>query len=189
LFVVLALLAVLVIGGAVGGILMLQRRAAVAAIPPIARPDAPQSAAGSAPPPAESGPSAVAPPPVETQGAAPGAVASQGTPEGSAPTAGGPEGGAAAVAELTIVCSPECDAVKIDDRMLDTNDAGVVHSEPVEVAAGAHVLAVGRATYLPQTKKVTLKAGQKAKETFYLSRPGAVPLPRPCGKFLERCPN
>jgi hypothetical protein len=126
---------------------------------------------------------------VETQDAAAAAVAAQSTPEGSPPTAGGPDGGAAAVAELTIVCSPECDSVRIDDRMLDTNDAGVVHSEPVEVAAGAHVLAVGRATYLPQTKKVTLKAGQKAKETFYLSRPGAVPLPRPCGKFLERCPN
>jgi eukaryotic-like serine/threonine-protein kinase len=188
LFIVLALVAVLVIGGAVGVIFMLQRRAAIAAIPPVAKPDTTQSAAGSVPPPAESLPIG-AQPPVETQDAAAGAVAAQGTPEGSPPTAGGPDGGAAAVAELTIVCSPECDSVKIDDRMLDTNDAGVVHSEPVEVAAGAHVLAVGRATYVPQTKKVTLKAGQKVKETFYLSRPGAVALPRPCGKFLERCPN
>jgi hypothetical protein len=48
----------------------------------------------------------------------------------------------------------------------------------------------GRASYVTQTKKFTLKAGQKAKETFFLTKPGAaVAVPKPCGKFLERCPN
>jgi hypothetical protein len=42
---------------------------------------------------------------------------------------------------------------------------------------------------MAQTKKVTLKPGQKAKEAFFMTKPGAVAVPRPCGKFLERCPN
>jgi eukaryotic-like serine/threonine-protein kinase len=190
LYVVLVLVALVVVGGAIGVVLMLQRRAAVAAMTPIAKPDTTSSAVAPAPPPADSMPTAAAAaPPVETQDAAP-AVVAQGTPDAGAPVVEGTEGAAAAVAELTIVCTPDCDSVKVDDRMLDTNDAGVVRPEPLDVAVGPHVLAVGRATYVTQTKKVTLKAGQKARETFYLSKVGAVaPLPRPCGKFLERCPN
>ena len=80
--------------------------------------------------------------------------------------------------------------MKIDDKALDATDAGIVPPEPVQVAVGPHTVAVGKATYMAQTKRVSLKAGQKAKETFYLSKPGAaVAIPKPCGKFLERCPN
>ena len=112
--------------------------------------------------------------------------------DGAAPQAQGPDGGSAsaAVAEITVVCVPDCDSVKIDDKVLDTTDAGIVPPQPIEVAVGPHTIAAGRATFVAQTKKVTVKAGQKAKETFYLSKPGAaVVAPRPCGKFLERCPN
>ncbi len=61
--------------------------------------------------------------------------------------------------------------------------------EPQQLAVGPHTIAVGKATYLAQTKRVTLKSGQKVKETFYMTKPGAVAVPKPCGKFLERCPN
>jgi hypothetical protein len=85
-------------------------------------------------------------------------------------------------AQLTVVCVPECDTVTIDDDMLD---AGL--SDPQSLTPGAHTIVVAKATYLSQTRKVTLKAGQKEKASFFLSKPGPAPT-RPCGKFLERCP-
>ena len=183
LYVVLALVALLVIGGGIAAFLVTQRHGAGAAVPPGMRPDTSQSAAASVPPPAESSSTAAVPPPVETQGAAPATQATAAAPDE-------PDAAHVAVAELTILCAPECDSVKVDDRMLDANDAGVVRADPVEVAVGPHTVTAGRATYVSQTRTVTLKAGQKAKQTFFLSRTGAVaPLPRPCGKFLERCPN
>jgi hypothetical protein len=124
---------------------------------------------------------------VETQDA--GGAAAQGSADGAAPLGQGADAAASASPEITVVCVPDCDSVKIDDKVLDTTDAGIVPQEPMEVAIGPHTIAVGRATYLGQTKKVTLKAGQKAKETFYLNKPGALPVVKPCGKFLERCPN
>jgi hypothetical protein len=188
LVVALALVALLVVGAGVAAVRVVQRRAAVVAIDPLARPSPTQPAAASAlPAPEEPTPAVAVPAPVETQSAAPLAEA---VPDASAPAAEGPDGGAAAQAELVILCTPNCDSVKVDDRMLDTNDAGVVSPDPVEVAVGTHTVTVGRATYVSQTKRVTLKTRQRARETFYLFRPGAVPpLPRPCGKFLERCPN
>ena len=46
---------------------------------------------------------------------------------------------------------------------------------------------VTKATYLGQSRKITLKPGQVDKETFFLARPGPA-VAKPCGKFLERCP-
>jgi hypothetical protein len=195
LIVVLALVGLLVVGGVVALVLYLPRHGGTASATPETKPDTTQSAAApppsttaasTTPPPASTG-AATAAPPVETQDS--GAAAASGSGDGAAPLAQGADAGTTASAELTIVCVPDCDSVKIDDKALDTGDAGLVPTQPTEIAIGPHTIAVGRATYLAQTKKVTIKAGQKAKETFYLTKPGAVPVARPCGKFLERCPN
>jgi hypothetical protein len=77
---------------------------------------------------------------------------------------------------------PDCDTVAIDDDVLD---AGL--TDPQSLPAGAHTIVVAKATYLSQTRKITLKAGQKEKASFFLSRPGPAPA-KQCGKFLERCP-
>jgi serine/threonine protein kinase len=191
LFIVLALVALFLAAAAVGVVFMLQRRTAVATTD--TKPEASESAAATTAPPTAAAATAVAPtttataPPVETQDS--GSAAAQTATDAGALAMAGADGSAAAVAELTVVCVPDCDSVKIDNTTLDTSDAGVVPPDPVEVTAGPHTIAVGRASYAPQTKKVTLKAGQKAKEIFHLFKPGAVALPKPCGKFLERCPN
>jgi hypothetical protein len=103
---------------------------------------------------------------------------------GAATAASEPASEAAAPepAQLTVVCMPDCDTVTIDDDVLD---AGL--ADPQSLAAGLHTIAVAKATYLSQTRKVTLKAGQKDKATFFLSKPGPAPA-KQCGKFLERCP-
>ena len=189
LFILLALVGLAVIGGLVAVVLLVPRRGGVASNTDT-KPESTQAAAppGSTPastPPA-SATAAAAAPPVETQDAA---AAAPGPGDGAAPQSAEPDGAAAALAELTIVCVPDCDSVKIDDKALDATDAGLVAPEPMQVAVGPHTVAVGKATYMAQTKKISLKAGQKAKETFYMTKPGAIAIPRPCGKFLERCPN
>ncbi|HEY5243276.1 MAG TPA: hypothetical protein VIJ22_17470, partial [Polyangiaceae bacterium] len=194
LFILLALVGLLVVGGVVALVVFLPRHGATAETTPeptaSATPPPSATAASTAPPTATAATTTTAPP-VETQDA--GATAQAALDGGATAAAAGLGADAAAAAttaEITIVCVPDCDAVKIDDKALDTSDAGTVPSEPVEVAVGPHTIAVGRATYLGATKRVTLKAGQKAKETFYLTKLGAaVPVAKPCGKFLERCPN
>jgi hypothetical protein len=198
LIIVLVVVGLLVVGGAVALVLFLPRHGETASTTPETKPETTaaatppaSTAATTPPPPASTAGAATTAPPVETQDA--GTAAAQASADGgAAPLALGADAGSASatVAELTVVCVPDCDSVKIDDKALDTTDAGIVPSAPMEVAVGPHTIAVGRATFLAQTKKVTVKAGQKAKETFYLSKPGAaVAVPRPCGKFLERCPN
>lgn len=86
------------------------------------------------------------------------------------------------LAQLTIACVPDCDTVTIDDDLLDAG-----FTDPQALPAGVHTLVAAKATYLSQTRKVTLKAGQREKATFYLARPGPAPA-KQCGKFLERCP-
>jgi pyruvate/2-oxoglutarate dehydrogenase complex dihydrolipoamide acyltransferase (E2) component len=117
-----------------------------------------------APAPSESAPAATATPPASA-------------PEPLASAAAGPE-----AAELTIVCTPECDSITIDDNALKDN-----LTEPVQLPAGAHTLTAAKATYVSQTKKVTLKPGQKQRAMFILFKPGPAPA-KHCGKFLERCP-
>jgi serine/threonine protein kinase len=200
LFIVLAIVGLLLVGGVVAVVLFLPRHGTTASGD--TKPDTTQSAAtpppsttaattASTPPPATTT-AATNAPPVETVDA--GGPAAQVAADGGAAGAAageGADGGASASAELTVVCVPDCDAVKVDDKALDPSDAGIVPSEPMEVAAGPHTIVVGKASYLGQTKKVTLKAGQKLKQTFFMTKPGAAvaPVPKPCGKFLERCPN
>ncbi|MGD0527518.1 MAG: hypothetical protein ABSE49_20415 [Polyangiaceae bacterium] len=199
LFIVLAIVGLLVVGGVVALVLFLPRHGGTASND--TKPETTQSAAtpppsttaattASTPPPAATT-AATNAPPVETVDA--GGAAAQVVADGgvAAATAGeGADAAASASPELTIVCVPDCDAVKVDDKALDTSDAGVVPALPLEVAVGPHTIVVGKASYLGQTKKVTLKAGQKLKQTFYMTKPGAAaPVAKPCGKFLERCPN
>jgi hypothetical protein len=194
LFIVLALVGLLVVGGVVALVLFLPRHGGTASTPET-KPESTESAtppastaASTPPPPASTAAAGTTAPPVETQDAG---TAAQASADGAAPLAAGADAGSAELAELTVVCVPDCDAVKIDDKALDTTDAGIVPSDPIEVAVGLHTIAVGKATFMAQTKKVTLKAGQKLKQTFYMTKAGAaVPVvAKPCGKFLERCPN
>jgi hypothetical protein len=188
LFIILALVGLVVVAAVVVVVVILRQRAVEATLPAEATSQPAQTAAstGTAPPAsaaATAAATASTAPAVETQpaGSASSAPAASGseTPQAAAPDQ----------AELTIVCVPDCETVSLDDKALDANDAGVVVPDPMSVAAGAHTIAVTKTGYLPQTKKVTLKPGQKAKQTFFMTKPGAVVTPKPCGKFLERCPN
>ncbi len=117
-------------------------------------------------------------------GAASAAAGSEATPDaGAAPaTESQTEAAAPELAQLTVVCLPDCDTVTIDDDVLDAGFA-----EPQSLPPGSHTVVVAKVAYLSQTRKVTLKAGQKEKASFFLAKPGPAPA-KPCGKFLERCP-
>jgi hypothetical protein len=168
LFVGLAVGALLLIGGAIAAVAMLRK---------------PAPAATSAGAPSASAAAVVAPSnaPVAS---APASVAApaEAVPDAAAAPALEAEASAPESAQLTVQCVPDCDTVTIDDEVLD---AGL--ADPQTLAPGAHTLSVAKATYLSQTRKITLKAGQKEKASFFLSRPGPAPS-RPCGKFLQRCP-
>jgi hypothetical protein len=186
LFVVLGLMALLVAGGVIAAVVVLRAPGG---------PTEPATAQGgtgasATPPPPPASAANVPPPPVETQDAQAASVAAAGADAG-ATTGGSRDAGADAPvpAEVTVVCVPDCDTAKVDDKVLDLTDAGVVAQEPLDVSPGPHTIVVGRASYVTQTKRVTLKAGQKDTETFRLVKPGALPAAKPCGKFLERCPN
>jgi hypothetical protein len=167
LWIGLALGAVVLIGG---GIAIVATRGKGPSAPPAASSSVPAAVASSSP---------------SASGAASVAAALEATPDaGAAPAAAEPETEAAApeAAQLTVVCMPDCDTVTIDDDVLD---AGL--TDPQSLPAGTHTIVVAKATYLSQTRKVTLKAGQKEKASFFLARPGPAPA-KQCGKFLERCP-
>jgi hypothetical protein len=178
-----------VIGGALGAVFYLRRPKVVEPTEPIAAQTATAASttASSPPPPASTTESTTPPPPVETQDAG----AAETDAGAAAATAAADAGGdAKEPAVLTIVCVPDCESAKIDDKPVDLTDAGVVSQDPVDLAPGAHTISVGKATYLTQTKRVVLKPGQNDTETFRLMKIGpAVPATKPCGKFLERCPN
>jgi serine/threonine protein kinase len=180
LYVTLGLVGLAVLVGAIVLVVVLARHGTGTS------PVASQTPSGvlSAPPPPGSTTAATttAPPPVDAQDAQ---APSTATPEAAAPAAGTQDAGSPELAELTIVCVPECDAITVDDKALDGLDAGPL--APLQLSAGAHTVVAGKATFVTQTKKVTLKAGQKEKATFFLAKPGPAPS-KPCGKFLERCP-
>jgi eukaryotic-like serine/threonine-protein kinase len=190
----IVLAVVFIAGGAIGAVFYVRARAAATAAedptPAATQPAAPANSApaAAAPPPAASpGAAAAAPAPAEAHDAeAPG----QATPEAAAPSQA-PDAAAPEQAVVSIVCTPECDSIKIDDKALENEaDASLFPSpEPVNLSPGPHTIVVGRATFLPQTKKVTVKAGQKEKLAFFLTKPGPAVVPtKQCGKFLERCP-
>jgi hypothetical protein len=167
------------IGLAVGGVVLVGAVVAVVATrkPPVA-------ANGGAP-------SASAAPATSVPSAAPSASAAADVPALDAGAATAAEAVADAaeepvqqLAQLTVTCVPDCDTLTIDDDVLD---AGL--TDPQALPPGSHTLVAAKATYLSQTRKVVLKAGQREKATFFMSKPGTGPAPtKTCGKFLERCP-
>jgi cytoskeletal protein RodZ len=204
LVVVLVIAALAVLGGAVGVLFYYRgRAAAIAAASESAPTSTATASAATATATASSTQSSSAPPPASGSAAPTAAAETQdAAASGSEATGGdaaaakadaavGDAGAARENAVLSIVCVPDCETAKLDDKPLELGDAGVVSPEPMEVPPGPHTIAVGKASYMPQTKRVVLKAGQKVTETFHLFKagPAAVPASKPCGKFLERCPN
>jgi len=187
-FIVLALA-----GGAIALVLVMKRpkepeSETTATTQAATQPPPPASSTPAAAPPSPGGPSsATAAAPEAHDAEAPG----QATPDAAAPASQTADAGAAPEQPvITIVCTPECETIKVDDKaLLNDSDASTFPaSEPVELTPGTHTIAVARATYLPQTKRVTVKAGQKEKVAFFLTKPGAAVPTKTCGKFLERCP-
>ncbi len=168
LWIGLAIAVTVVIGGAVA--LRLATRG------PRAAPVASASAATSAQPPpaASSASSAVAAVDTAVDAGTVAAIAEQAADASEEPQE--------ELAQLIIVCVPDCDTVTVDDDVLDAG-----FTDPQALPAGVHTLVAAKAAYLSQTRKVTLKPGQREKASFFLSKPGPAP-PKQCGKFLERCP-
>ena len=196
-------------GGAVGAISYLRTRAAAAAAQAAAQ-AATQAAINPVVTAISSG-SPLGATPTAATGVTPSSseAPAQATPEAAAPAASeapqaapaaseSPDAAAAAVADagareqamISIVCNPECDSIKIDDKLLDNDsDASVFPSpEPVNLSPGAHTITVGKAAYLPQSRRLTVKAGETDKVAFFLTKPQAAVPAKQCGKFLERCP-
>jgi hypothetical protein len=181
LAIILAIVGLVVLAAGVVIFVLIRQSSVAESLPPAATTEPAQPVVTAPPPP----PAPTAPPPPTETQAAPPAPAPTETAATATPDAGTAQ---ADQVELTVLCVPDCDSVKIDDKALELNDAGIVPSEPMQLAVGPHTIVAGRATYLAQTKKITLKAGQPDKETFHLFKPGPAPQ-RPCGKFLERCPG
>jgi serine/threonine protein kinase len=182
---------VFVIGGAAGAVFYLRtsRVDATVAVPVQTATAAANTGSPTPPLPASTATTenTTSAPPVETQDAGPSEAADASAAAATAAVDAG--GNAQEPAEVTIACVPDCETAKIDDKPLGVTDAGVVSADPIDLPPGAHTISVGKATYLTQTKRVVLKPGQKDSETFRLVKAGAVPVSKPCGKFLERCPN
>ena len=178
--------ALFLIGGGLGVVFWLRSRTVEIPTQPVATTQTSTASGGTSssppPPPPTTAAGTTTAPPVETQDAGPAEADA-----GGAAAAG--DAGSSEPAALTIVCIPDCDTAKIDDKPVETTDAGVVSPDPVDVTPGAHTISVGKASYMAQTKRVVLKPGQKDTETFRLAKPGVIPVAKPCGKFLERCPN
>jgi hypothetical protein len=184
LYVALAAVGVLVVGGAIAAAVMLGHKSGGAG--PAGSGSAVATASSTPPPPATTAPATTASAPTAGDDAGPATGVATGSADAGAPQ---PEAQDAAPepenAEITIVCVPaECDSVSVDDNALQ--DGGL--SDPVQLPPGPHTVAVTKTSYDPQKRKLTLKPGQKEKVTFFLSKPGPAPS-KPCGKFLERCPN
>jgi serine/threonine protein kinase len=97
---------------------------------------------------------------------------------------------------VVVVCTPECDRVLVDGRLIGASPVRLV------VAAGAHAVDARRNNYVRQERRVVVAAGDEQTVTCTLvpvaaPRPAAPPAPqgvapagtpkKRCGKFLERC--
>jgi hypothetical protein len=177
--ILVALVAVLLLGGAVAAWVVMGKRA---------HPET-TAQAGSAQPSA----SAPAPPPAaaDSASAAPADTASA-APADSASAAPDADAGPAAVMS-TLACDPECDTITLDDHPIELG-------KPLTIAAGKHVVVATKDGYLPIRELVKVKDGEKVEKTYKLKEkpaaaataatvPGPVPTgpAKPCGKFLKRC--
>jgi serine/threonine protein kinase len=186
----------LIIGLVLGGLLLFGGSAAVAALlyfraaapaPVPTAASARATATASAAVATAATPTTAAPPttgaPTETASSetapAPDAAAAVAATEGDAGTAAEDN-----PAEIVITCTPECETLEIDGAKLDDL------VDPVQLPAGQHTITAGKTSYISQTKKVTLKAGDKQTVTFLLFKPGPVAPapPKPCPRFVQHCP-
>ena len=113
--------------------------------------------------------------PVET--AAPTASAAPAASE--EPDAGPP------VIESTLTCEPECDEIKVDDKVIEPG-------KPLVLTPGKHVITGTKAGFISVKETITVTDGEKVEKTFKLKEKIVVPVApagptKPCGKFLKRC--
>jgi hypothetical protein len=180
--ILVGLVAVVLLGGAAAAWVVMGKRnhpdaatassaSASASAAPTAAPADTASAAPSATPSAA---------PTETPSAVPADSAS------AAPADSGAADAGAAPVESTLACEPDCDEVKIDDKVVDVG-------KPVVIDPGKHTLTASKSGYVTIKENVTVKPGEKIERTFKLKERPAAPtgpaptLPvKPCGKFLKR---
>jgi len=79
------------------------------------------------------------------------------------------------------VCTPACEAIKLDDKPLES------WSDPISLAPGQHVFVASKPSYVTQTRHLKVKSGQKETLRFALAMPAPVPVHVPCPKFSTKC--
>lgn len=87
--------------------------------------------------------------------------------------------------ESTLVCEPECDEIKLDDKVIEPG-------KPLVIAAGKHTVVATKAGFQTLKETLTVKKDEKVEKTFKLKEkgpvgPAAPANNKPCGKFLKRC--
>jgi hypothetical protein len=133
--------------------------------------------------------SAAPEPPAASESAAPAAPADSASaaPADSAAPSADADAGAAGT-DSTIACDPECDEIRVDDKVIELG-------KPVQIPPGKHVIVATKNGYATVREQVLVKAGEKLERTFKLKAAvaaGASPAPapagpaKPCGKFLKR---
>lgn len=171
--ILVGVVALLLLGGAAAAVVLMGKKPA--------GPEAAASASASAPVAADTAPAASAPP-AET---AP--PADTAAPAASADADAGPP--AADEQEVSLVCDPECDEIKVDDKPLDLTKS------PMTLPPGKHTIVASKAEFKPVTEKVTVVKGTKLEKKWKLlpakvAAPAGPAVPgttKPCGKFLKRC--
>jgi hypothetical protein len=86
---------------------------------------------------------------------------------------------------VTIVCKPQCDAVKIDGKLAD-------FSKPIDLEPGLHSLEALKSGHLPRVERFEVKAGEPLEKVVELQVAPANlgPAPKPkCqpGQFIKKC--
>jgi hypothetical protein len=128
--------------------------------------------------------------PADSASAAPTDSASAAPADSGTAAAGAPDAGATAGNESTIACDPECDEIRVDDKVIELG-------KPVDLAPGKHTVLATKSGYLTVKETVVVKAGQTLDKTFKLREKPAAPTgpaagtvpagpAKPCGKFLKR---
>jgi serine/threonine protein kinase len=138
-------------------------------------------AVGSGAPTASSSAGTTAPEP--TPPAAP-TPAETGAPEPPASASAAPE--EPKTATVTVTCTPQCDIVKVDGKLVD-------FSKPFELKPGIHKFEAVKSGHLPRVENVEVKAGEPLDKSYELTplptqpkgqgtKPGCTP-----GQFIKKC--
>jgi hypothetical protein len=168
-----AIIAVVLVGGALTAFFVLRNKSAAPDEGPIAVAAAAESAAASTIP-----------------AAATGAPSAEASAEPSAAASAEPAAPSTDVA-VKLTCDPACDKVAIDGKDVDDPTS-------LELAPGRHAVHAEKDGYLPVDTTITLATGTPfEKELKLTAKPAAPTTPhtghaapvvkKPCGKFLKRC--